>query len=212
LTMSEFTKAKLRREDAFHGYCYSPSQLLQCSSTHPPPCFILPAAGRFVLHWFAFSKCTHSHCKCCCVPGRMGRPQQQQPVHRSAIEAAGLWSKISFSWVGPLISKGWHTLQLKRDDAQFLMPHDTDAPQLSQTFEAAYGKLKVGCTAAAAAAGAAVAAFVTFGVCCWWCWCFGRSNWQDSAELLVQTVHRDGLHQLAVLQRVIMVGVTHIAL
>jgi hypothetical protein len=80
----------------------------------------------------------------------MGSPQkqqqqQQQPVQPSAIEAAGLWSRISFSWVGPLIHKGWHSLQLERDDARFLLPQDTDAPQLSQQFEAAYGKLKVGC-------------------------------------------------------------------
>jgi hypothetical protein len=72
--------------------------------------------------------------------------QQQQQQPPSAIEAAGLWSRISFSWVAPLIHKGWHTLQLEQDDARFLLPQDTDAPQLSRQFEAAYGKLKVCCS------------------------------------------------------------------
>jgi hypothetical protein len=73
----------------------------------------------------------------------MQHQQQQQQQQVSALEAAGLWSRTSFSWAGPLIHKGWHSLQLERDDARFLLPQDTDAPQLSQQFEAAYGKLKV---------------------------------------------------------------------
>jgi hypothetical protein len=129
----------------------------------------------------------------------MGSPQQQQQqqqqpaVQPSAIEAAGLWSRISFSWVGPLIHKGWHSLQLERDDARFLLPQDTDVPQLSQQFEAAYGKLKVGCTAAAAAAAAAaVAAAGAAAAAVDFCLCFllvlvfwVQQQWQDRAGLPV---------------------------
>lgn len=61
----------------------------------------------------------------------------------SAYERAGVWSHISFSWVGPLIHKGWNQLKLDSNDAASLIPHDTDAPQLSDQFEAVYAKLKV---------------------------------------------------------------------
>ena len=67
------------------------------------------------------------------------------PPGTSAIERAGLWSRISFNWVGPLIHKGWHNLKFEQDEARFLMPAHDDAPQLSQRFEQTMSQLKVGC-------------------------------------------------------------------
>jgi hypothetical protein len=129
--------------------------------------------------------------------------QQQQPVQPSALETAGLWSRISFSWVGPLIHKGWHSLQLERDDARFLLPQDTDAPQLSQQFEAAYSKLKVGCTAAASVwaldySGAGGAAAATTSHAAGVAGVSGAAIGRTGPGCQYRLVHRDGLHLLAV--------------
>lgn len=81
-------------------------------------------------------------------------PQQQQrqareaaspagPQKQSALERAGLWSRISFAWVGPLIKQGWLDLKFQEDAARFLMPACDDAPQLSQQFEQSYAQVKV---------------------------------------------------------------------
>jgi hypothetical protein len=65
------------------------------------------------------------------------------PHKQSALERAGLWSRISFAWVGPLIRKGWLDLKFQEDAARFLMPVCDDAPQLSQQFEQSYAHVKV---------------------------------------------------------------------
>jgi hypothetical protein len=61
----------------------------------------------------------------------------------SALERAGIWSRISFSWVTPLIQRGWLDLRFEEDGARFLMPARDDAPQLSEQFEQSYAKVKV---------------------------------------------------------------------
>lgn len=67
------------------------------------------------------------------------------PKGASALERAGLWSRISFSWVGPLIKEGWIDLKFEQDGARFLMPAQDDAPQLSEQFEQSYATVKVSC-------------------------------------------------------------------
>lgn len=61
----------------------------------------------------------------------------------SALERASIWARISFSWVGPLIKKGWVDLNFEQEGARFLMPAYDDAPQLSEQFEQSYAKVKV---------------------------------------------------------------------
>jgi hypothetical protein len=65
------------------------------------------------------------------------------PLGTSAYERAGLWARISFSWVSPLIARGWKDLKFSENGARFLMPAADDAPALSQSFEHRYGQLKV---------------------------------------------------------------------
>jgi hypothetical protein len=60
----------------------------------------------------------------------------------SASERAGLWSKISFSWVGPLIKSGW-AKELDEEDARFLVPSYDDATALAEGFDAAFAATKV---------------------------------------------------------------------
>jgi hypothetical protein len=61
----------------------------------------------------------------------------------SALERAGVWSRISFSWVTPLIQRGWLDLKFEQDGARFLMPARDDAPELSEQFEQSYARVKV---------------------------------------------------------------------
>jgi len=84
------------------------------------------------------------------------------PKGASAYEKAGVWSHISFSWVTPLIQRGWHSIVFKEDDAQFLMPTSDDASQLAETFEAAYLKNKVYYHMGGAAAALPVALMFTY--------------------------------------------------
>lgn len=79
----------------------------------------------------------------------MAEPHNEQagaavcPAGTSALEKAGIMSRISFSWVGPLIEKGWVQLEFPADGARFLVPAHDDAIQLSQQFEWSYAHVKV---------------------------------------------------------------------
>jgi len=75
--------------------------------------------------------CEPQQQSCACLPGE------------SAYEKAGLWARISFSWVAPLIKEGWYKLKFEANEARFLMPCREDAPQLSQEFEQSYAQVKV---------------------------------------------------------------------
>lgn len=76
-------------------------------------------------------------------PAPSGQPC---PPGTSAYERAGIFSRISFAWVGPLIKKGWLQLKFEENEARFLVPARDDAPQLSTQFEQSYAKVKVrGC-------------------------------------------------------------------
>jgi hypothetical protein len=68
---------------------------------------------------------------------------QKNSAGESALERASIWARISFSWVGPLIKKGWLDLKFEQEGARFLMPACDDAPQLSEQFEQSYAKVKV---------------------------------------------------------------------
>lgn len=81
----------------------------------------------------------------------LSHPQQQAASHpgpcppgTSALERAGLWSRISFAWVGPLIDQGWQQLHFQENEARFLMPACDDAAALSAQFEKTYAAVKVG--------------------------------------------------------------------
>ena len=60
----------------------------------------------------------------------------------SALERAGFWSKVSFSWVGPLLKSGW-TKELEEEDARFLVSGCDDALALAEKFDTAFAATKV---------------------------------------------------------------------
>jgi hypothetical protein len=59
----------------------------------------------------------------------------------SAIERASLWSKTTFSWVGPLIQKGADNEAFEDRDALFLVRQTDDVIYLSQQFSHTYENL-----------------------------------------------------------------------
>lgn len=63
--------------------------------------------------------------------------------HNGVLLGTGLWSHISFSWVGPLIAKSWRDILLQPGDAAFLLPPDDHAAALSARFDAAYKATQV---------------------------------------------------------------------
>jgi hypothetical protein len=61
---------------------------------------------------------------------------------QSAIERASLYSKATFSWVGPLIDRGVEGEALGDTDACFLVRSTDDVFHLSAQFDATYRALE----------------------------------------------------------------------
>ena len=52
------------------------------------------------------------------------------------------YEKLYFSWVNPLIDKGFHDI-FDEQEARFLLPPEDDAPALAHQFENCYADVKV---------------------------------------------------------------------
>ncbi|KIZ02657.1 hypothetical protein MNEG_5307 [Monoraphidium neglectum] len=53
---------------------------------------------------------------------------------------AGIWSRICWTWVNPLINKGWAET-LEEDDARFLVPARDEVEPLAARFESKYEQI-----------------------------------------------------------------------
>lgn len=57
-------------------------------------------------------------------------------------ESAGLWKRLTFSYVAPLIRLGWRG-EVQEDTAEKFHPSRYDADVLAGNFDAAYNAVKV---------------------------------------------------------------------